>query len=185
MPLSETYGFNWRFSCYNPAKILSRNPDMKKILLFIVLLTLPLCAFAQNGSKPKAKKVKYDAKLAKEVGADERGMKPFVMVFLKRGPGTFTKEERARLVNLHLENIGKLAESKKLVLAGPFMEDGDLRGIYIFDVRTVEEAKALTETDPAVKAGVFSMELRPWYASAALVKLYTIHDKIQQKKPGE
>lgn len=150
-----------------------------------MLFVFSISAFSQDTTKPKTKKPKYDAKLAKEVGADERGMKPFVMVFLKRGPGTFTKEERSRLVNLHLENIGKLAEAKKLVLAGPFMEDGDLRGIYIFDVKTVEEAKALTETDPAVKAGVFSMELHPWYASAALVKLYTIHDKIQQKKPGQ
>jgi uncharacterized protein YciI len=158
---------------------------MRKIALTVIFVLFTGAVWAQSGAKPKPKKVKYDAKLAKQLGADERGMKPFVMVFLKRGPGKFEKAERDRLVGLHLENIGKLAEMKKLVLAGPFMEDGDLRGIYIFDVATVEEAKALTETDPAVKAGVFSIELHPWYGSAALVHLYTIDEKIKIKNPGQ
>ena len=51
----------------------------------------------------------------------------------------------------HLKNITRLAKEGKPVVAGSFLDDGDIRGIYIFDVETIEEAKALTETDPAIK----------------------------------
>ena len=86
-----------------------------------------------------------------------------------------------RLQMEHLKNIIRLAEEGVLVLAGPFMSnDQDIRGIYIFDVTTVEEAKKLTETDPAIQAGVLVMELIPWYGSAALMELNDIHKKIQK-----
>ncbi len=54
------------------------------------------------------------------------------------------------------------------------------RGIYIFDVRSVEEAKKLMETDPAIKAGSLVMELHPWYGSAALPLLAPLHKKVQK-----
>ena len=53
----------------------------------------------------------------------------------------------------HMANIGKLAEMKKLVAAGPFGDNGQLRGIFVFRVASLEEAKVLTATDPAVQAG--------------------------------
>lgn len=127
----------------------------------------------------------YDAALAKRLGADERGMKTYVFVNLIRGKKQFSTEERNRLVGLHLENIGKLAESRKLLLAGPFFDNGDIRGIYIFDVDTLEKARELTETDPAVKAGVFEFEMRLWYGSAALIELDRIQKSIQKTKPGQ
>lgn len=124
----------------------------------------------------------YDSLLAQKYGADDYGMKKYVMAFLKRGPNRdFTEEKAAELQNAHLENIGKLAEEGKLLLAGPFFGDGDLRGIYIFDVRTIEEAKALTNTDPAIKAGSLIMELKPWYGSAAVMAINGIHKKLVRK----
>lgn len=45
-------------------------------------------------------------------------------------------------------------------------------------VETVEEAEALTNTDPAIKAGSLVMELLPWYGSAALMKVNDIHGQI-------
>jgi hypothetical protein len=75
-------------------------------------------------------KSNYEAALAIKLGADERGMKTYVFVNLIRGKKQFEKAERDRLVALHLENIGKLAESGKLVLAGPFFDNNDIRGIY-------------------------------------------------------
>ena len=80
-----------------------------------------------------------------------------------------------------MKNIGRLADEGKLVLAGPFMDDQDWRGIYIFDVKTVEEAQKLVETDPAIKAGVFEVELHPWYGSATLIEIPKMHKKIQKK----
>ncbi len=110
-------------------------------------------------------------------------MKQYVMAFLKRGPNRDrSKEESDRLQRAHLDNISRLAEEGTLVLAGPFISDGDLRGIYVFDVKTVEEAKALTETDPAIQEGSLIMDLIPWYGSAALTELGELHEQIAKDK---
>jgi uncharacterized protein YciI len=74
-----------------------------------------------------------------------------------------------------------MAEDGKLVLAGPFYGDGEIRGIYIFDVDSIEEAKALTETDPAIKAGSLEMELIKWYGTAALMEVNKISKTIAKK----
>ena len=77
----------------------------------------------------------------------------------------------------------KLAKEGKLVVAGPFMKnDRNYRGIYIFNVETIEEAKALVATDPAIKANLLEAELTPWYCTAALQETVKIHDKIAKTK---
>ena len=58
-----------------------------------------------------------------------------------------------------------MAETGKLIIAGPFADGGDLRGMLIFRVDTPEEAKALAEQDPAVKAGRLVLEWHPWFAA--------------------
>lgn len=69
------------------------------------------------------------------------------------------------------------------LLAGPFADDGDLRGIYVFAVASVDEARKLTQTDPAIRSGALSMELHPWYGSAALGELRGIHERIAAEHP--
>jgi uncharacterized protein YciI len=126
----------------------------------------------------------YDAALAKKLKADEYGMRTYVMAFLKAGPNRNRPAEEARkLQRAHLDNINRLAAEGKLVLAGPFADDGPIRGIYIFDVPTVAEAEALTRSDPAIQAGSLAMELHPWYGSAALMMVNEVHERIEQKKP--
>lgn len=121
----------------------------------------------------------YNESLAIEVGADDYGMRKYVMAFLKRGPNRDQpKAEAEALQKAHMENINRLAESGLLCLAGPFMHDGELRGIYIFNVETIEEAERLTNTDPAIKAGSLVMELVPWYGSAALMKINDLHAQV-------
>ena len=123
--------------------------------------------------------VTYDAQLAEKAGADEYGMKSYVMAFLKRGPNRPTDSiERAALQKAHMENIGILAEQGKLILAGPFLDDGELRGIYLFDTPSVDSARAYTATDPAIQKGSLVMELMPWYGSAALMKVNELHKKM-------
>jgi uncharacterized protein YciI len=140
------------------------------------------CKEEQTIVEPK-KGNEFDQALATELGADEYGMKHYVMAFLKKGPNQDQNaEEVKRLQRAHMDNIGKLAEQRKLVVAGPFMDDTELRGIYIFDVETVEEAEALTKTDPAIKAGRLVMELHPWYGSAALIKSAEIHKTVSKKE---
>lgn len=144
--------------------------------LWILALMLPLAVWSQT--VPSA----FDSTLAKRLGADDYGMKTYVMAYLKRGPNRPTnKAEASKLQEAHMANISRLAESGKLVLAGPFLDTGQVRGIYIFDVRTVEEAAALTASDPAIKYGSLVMELHPWYGSAALVELNAIHQRLQRK----
>jgi uncharacterized protein YciI len=62
----------------------------------------------------------------------------------------------------HMANINRLAAMKKLVVAGPFGDNGPLRGIFVFKVASLEEARVLTETDPAVQAGRLALDIHPW-----------------------
>lgn len=66
------------------------------------------------------------------------------------------------LQKAHMANIHRLADMKKLVVAGPFGDDGALRGIFVFKVASIAEARALTETDPAVQAGRLAIDIHPW-----------------------
>ena len=125
---------------------------------------------------------KYDSIKAASYGADDYGMKKYVIAFLKRGPNkSIDSLKRGRLQRAHLDNINKLAEDGKLVLAGPFFGSEDLRGIYIFNVQSIEEAQALTNTDPSIQAGVLVMELKEWYGSAALMEVNALHPTLAKK----
>ncbi|GAB1042307.1 MAG: hypothetical protein SPiBPW_06740 [Shewanella algae] len=126
----------------------------------------------------------YDKALAHALGADKYGMKPYVMAFLKAGPNrSGSKEQRAELQRAHMSHIQRLAQEGKLVLAGPFIDGGEWRGIYIFDVASLAEAEALTASDPAVQAGSLIMELKAWYGSAALLEVNRIHTRIAESQP--
>ena len=86
--------------------------------------------------------------------------------FLKKGPnrkdGDDQTPEIQELQKAHIANINRLAEMKKLVAAGPFGDDGDLRGIFVFRVASLQEAQELCATDPMIKIGRLSVELHPW-----------------------
>jgi uncharacterized protein YciI len=125
-----------------------------------------------------------DSVLVAQLGGDDYGMKNYVMAFLKKGPKRWMIDSlsAANLQKAHLKNIKRLAEEGKLVMAGPFTDNTDLRGIYVFDVKTIEEAQKLCETDPAIQAGSLAMELHTWYGSAALLKVNEIHKKIAKKQ---
>jgi uncharacterized protein YciI len=152
----------------------------KKTFMAALLCLMFAFAHAQTTNVPT--KPAYNEALAKKLGADDYGMKRYVMAFLKTGPTKITdKTEMATLQMAHLKNITRLADEGKLVVAGPFISDKELQGIFIFNVTTIEEAKQLTETDPAIKAGVLIMELKPFYCSAALMEIANIHKTLQKK----
>jgi len=163
---------------------------MKSILSFLLITT---GIFIFYSCQPEVKVIvdttaeaptetTYDSTLAKKLGADDYGMKHYVMAFLKKGPlrdqDSITASD---IQKAHMANINRLADEGKLVTAGPFEDDGELRGIFIFNVATLEEAQVLTSTDPAVKAGRLIMELHPWYGSAALMEINSLHDKLSKK----
>jgi uncharacterized protein YciI len=91
---------------------------------------------------------------------------------LRRGP-KWTPEstpEIERIQAEHQAHIGRMAESGKLISAGPFMDDGHLRGIFVFKVGSAEEARALAEADLAVKAGRLVVELHPWMVAKGVME---------------
>ena len=143
----------------------------------------------QNTASPAAAPAvdaNYDAELAKKLGADERGMKMYVLCILKTGPSdaNYKGKERDDIFAGHFANIHNLAEQGKLVIAGPFENnDRNYRGIFIFNVPTIEEAEKLVALDPTVKAGILVPELMFWYGSASLMAAYEIHKKIQKPQP--
>lgn len=148
------------------------------IKLFSVL-AISFVLFSCSNTKEITKTPEYDEALAKSLGADEYGMKLYVMAFLKSGPNrTQDSITTAEIQKGHMANIQRMANEGKLVVAGPFMDEGEIRGIYLFNVATIEEAQALTNTDPAIVAGRLIMELHPWYGSAALLQVNQNHKKI-------
>ncbi|MBK8302489.1 MAG: hypothetical protein IPK98_03390 [Chloracidobacterium sp.] len=154
-----------------------------KTLKYLFLI-LAICAITGVGASAQTtKKPKYDDKLAKKLGADERGMKMYVLCILKTGPkdSEFKGKERDDIFAGHFANIGKLASEGKLAVAGPFEKnDKTYRGLYIFNVATIEEAEKLVVLDPAVKAGIFVPDLTLWYGSAAMMVVSETHNKIQK-----
>jgi len=93
-------------------------------------------------------------------------MKKYFMCFLKSGPVRSQNEEEAQaLQTKHLAHINKLAEEKKVCMAGPFGDDGEIRGILIFNTPTLEEAERLAKSDPSVQAGRLVVEIHPWWAA--------------------
>lgn len=124
----------------------------------------------------------YDSTLAKKLNADERGMKKYVMVFLKTGSATNVPKSKSDSAFAgHMQNISRLAESGKLVVAGPFVKNDKYRGLFILNTDSIEEGRKLVESDPAVQAKLLDMELLIWYGSAALAETLEIHKKISKK----
>ena len=149
------------------------------------LKSLAITLLALSTSLSAADKPSYDAELAKKLGADERGMKSYVLCILKTGPkdGEIKGDARKEIFAGHFANIGRLSDEGKLAVAGPFgKNDKSYRGLYIFNVSTIEEAEKLVNLDPAVAAGVFVPDLTPWYGSAGLMVVTDTHKRIEKPK---
>ena len=143
----------------------------------IGLLTALLVSFSVSGQTTNPK---YDSALAKKLGADDYGMKMYVLVILKTGSNS--SESKATTDSLfagHMSNINRLVELNKLIVAGPIAKnERNYRGIFILNVKTKEEASELLLSDPAIKAELLTPELYEWYGSAALSEYLEASDKI-------
>ena len=127
----------------------------------------------------------YDAALAKRLGADEHGMRRYVLVILKTGPKRMPDgKERDAMFAGHFANIGRLAKEGKLAVAGPFSDDpAGWRGLFVFAVDDVDEARRLTETDPVIRNGEMVAEYHSWYGSAATMMIAELHETLTPKTP--
>jgi len=127
----------------------------------------------------------YDSLLAKKLGADDYGMKSYVLVILKTGTNQTTDQAFiSACFQGHMKNITELVKEGKMIVAGPLgKNDQTYRGIFILDVTTFEQAQELLQTDLAVKEKLLAFELYHWYGSAALAEYLVFSDKIWKIKP--
>jgi uncharacterized protein YciI len=150
--------------------------------LFLMMLSMTGAAAQTSTATPPSNK--FDPALAQKVGADDYGMRQYVLAILKTGPKDTEVQGDARkaVFKGHFDNMERLAKEGKLAVAGPFADpEKKFRGLFIFAVKTVEEAKALAETDPTVKAGVLVVEYVPWLGSASLMLSNEFHEKVAKK----
>ena len=130
----------------------------------------------------------FDAQLAAKTGADDYGMRRYVLVILKTGPTKVTDAaERKAMFAGHMANIQRLADEKKLVIAGPFAKPADKtwRGILIMDVTKTEEARALAATDPGVQAGEFVADAHAMRASGSMRNLLAFEEELKRETGNE
>lgn len=151
---------------------------MKNIFLIVVLLGWHFALVGQTNNPD------YDAGLARSLGADDYGMKSYVLVMLKTGTNDTTDAE---FINAcfrgHMENISRLVEEGKLIVAGPIgRNDKSYRGIFILNTSDIDKAAEMLQTDPAVKEKLLDAELYNWYGSAALPEYLKASEKIWKLK---
>ena len=99
----------------------------------------------------------------------EWAMRQYVVAFLYRGPNPVDDpEESKKMMKGHLANIQRLHDEGKIILAGPYLSKTDLRGYFLFDTDSVEAAQTWCDTDPAIAAGAFRVDLHPWYSAKGI-----------------
>lgn len=159
-----------------------------KYLLSLTLLLVVNITFGQisNQQDSASTNPNYDKTLADKLGGDAYGMKRYYLVIFKTGANTTTDKN---FINSsfkgHMDNINKLVEEGKLIVAGPLgKNDKDYRGIFILNnLKDMDEAKELLQADLAVKNGLLDYDIFNWYGSAALPEYLPFSDKIWKQKP--
>ncbi len=92
-------------------------------------------------------------------------MQQYFIAFLKRGTNRSQNQEEAdSLQTLHLAHLARMYELGFADISGPFGDDGDIRGITIYNTPTLEMADSLAHLDPMVKSGRLVIEIHPWWA---------------------
>ena len=127
-----------------------RKPSLAGVLP-LALVTLVSCALAQGQTQTNEKPAQY------------------FLILLNRPANApqLSKEEGAKLQEEHMANIRKMAAEHKLLVAGPFMDDTTLRGVFVLQAESAAQAQEWADSDPAIKAGRLSAELRgPWLIDA-------------------
>lgn len=149
------------------------------VAMLTAVLTFSAVSLAQDAPPPE-----YDEALARSLGADEYGMRNYVLVILKTGPNRVPDgPERDEMFRGHFANMQRLAGEGKLALAGPLDGVDGWRGLFVMAVPDIEEAKKLAATDPVIIKGEMVAEYHKYYGSAALMTVGDLHKRIAKKSP--
>jgi uncharacterized protein YciI len=158
-------------------------PLRKPACLMALMAWMALWALGCSGAAFAAEAPERPA-LARLFGADERGMRKYVLVVLKTGPNRVAPgPERDEMFKGHFANIERLANEGKLVLAGPFDGADGWRGLFVFAVTDVEEARRLVATDPVIAKGEMVAEYHRYYGTAALTLVNELHRRLVGRQP--
>lgn len=169
-------------------------PSMTQLMLAVLLMACATASWAQQAQEPPQGPAQapagavpsgFDAALAERVGADEHGMRAYVLVILKTGPKRVPDgDARKAMFAGHFANMERLSREGKLALAGPFSEDPDgWRGLFVLATDDLEEARRLVATDPVIVNGEMVAEYHRWYGSAATMLVGEWHERIARKDP--
>lgn len=132
----------------------------RTLLLALVLIPAFLLAQSKDGQKLQTKGNKTTG-TKKEPAKFE----PINLWFVMLTKGANRSQDSATAMRLqegHMANITKMADEGKLLVAGPFLEDANWRGIFILKCESKEEAEQLIKQDPAIAAGRLAYEIHPW-----------------------
>lgn len=154
-------------------------------MCWVAVLAISVLLAACNSVPAKHQSTEsYDVTLAQSLGADEYGMRRYVLVVLKTGPTPVPKgDERTRMFKGHMANMQRLADEGKLVMAGPLDGVDGWRGIFVFATPDIEAARKYVATDPTIIQGEFVAEFHKLYSSAALMKINEISHRISKESP--
>jgi len=145
---------------------------MKKLCAALILAALSGLAQAQTAPA-------YDAELARSLGANDNGLRRYVLVILRTGPNKVPEGAgRKEMFAGHFANMQRLADQGKLAYAGPLDGVDGARGIFILPVDSIDEAKTLVATDPVIIKGEMVAEYHTHFGSAGLMMINRIHPKI-------
>ena len=153
---------------------------MKAMLagLMAVLAMMAAPVVAEEAAKPT-----FDSALATQYGADDYGMRAYVLVILKTGPTKMAAgPARDEMFRGHFANIQRLAAEGKLAFAGPLDGVDGWRGLFVFAVKDIEEAKVLAATDPVLINGEMVAEYHRLYGSAGLMGVLELHERVKKKE---
>ena len=128
---------------------------MKQVVIVLALAACALGSACGGAAKPFA-------------------MRSYTFVLLRRGPSWTAEQtpETKKIFDGHMANIVAMGKAGKLVLAGPFDAPPDDKdayaGLFMLDVASEAEARALLAGDPAISSGRFIVELRTWFGPAGI-----------------
>jgi len=101
---------------------------------------------------------------AEDMSARRQFARRYTLVLLREGPASRDDESRNDRLHLeHLQHLTKLQLAGKLVLNGPILVEHDILGVSVYAAE-LEDARAMAEADPKVKAGYLTVEALPWIA---------------------